>query len=328
VSRLPPESASEETLILEPRVTVVVTPRERFSCAHRSLASIRSGTTMPHRLLYVDAGAPTPVRRYLERERRRGGLELLRANAPLPPNSARNLALREVDTEYVALVENDVLFCRGWLEPLVRCADETGAWVVGPLYLAGEPEAGVIHMAGGELSIFEADGKRRLHDEDRLGGARLADVEGQLERAPTEHLEFHAVLVRTDAFRHLGALDERLLCVREHEDFCLSVMAAGGQLYMEPEARVAFQPPPPVTVWDAGFFLRRWSPSWVESSLDHFHRKWRLDVQLDDPGLSWMWERRRLVLRQFRRRVGIRSVLGPFPEINAPSGRPGGTRAS
>jgi hypothetical protein len=65
----------------------------------------------------------------------------------------------------VAFIDNDVIPERGWLEALRRCMDETGAWIVGPLYCEGEPDAAVAHMAGGEAHFEEsADRKHRWSD--------------------------------------------------------------------------------------------------------------------------------------------------------------------
>src|SRR6266446_7089379 len=134
----------------EPDVTVVVVPRERFSVARRALECLLSETTYPFRLVYIDGASPRPVKRYLEAEARRSGFRLLRSEHHLSPTEARNLGLREAaGTRYVVFIDNDVLVRAGWLEALVGCADETDAWLVGPLYCFGEPPFSTIHMAGG-----------------------------------------------------------------------------------------------------------------------------------------------------------------------------------
>ncbi|HEY6050031.1 MAG TPA: glycosyltransferase family A protein, partial [Thermoanaerobaculia bacterium] len=129
-----------------PRVTVVVVPRERYSQSERSLEGLYEHTTMPFDLVYVDAGGPPPVRRYLEEAARRRGFRLIRVDRYLGQNAARNLTRGLVKTEYVVFLDNDVLVTPGWLEKIVECADETGAWIVGPLYLEGELERQMIHM--------------------------------------------------------------------------------------------------------------------------------------------------------------------------------------
>jgi GT2 family glycosyltransferase len=117
----------------EPRITIVVVPRERFSLSARTLESLYAHTTEPFRLVYVDGRSPSRIRRHLEAQARARGFRLVRSDRYLSPNQARNLGLRHVETEYVVFMDNDVLLTPGWLEALVGCADATGAEVVGPL---------------------------------------------------------------------------------------------------------------------------------------------------------------------------------------------------
>src|SRR5262245_29177704 len=207
----------------DPQVTIVVVPRERFSHSERSLTNIYEHTACPFKLRYVSAGAPAPVLRHLEREAQRKSFQLVQAEHYLSPNRARNLGLRGVQTKYVVFLDNDALVTPGWLDALVHCAEETGAWVVGPLSLIGEIKRQTIHMAGGKLRISEDRGQRVLYDEQYLFDASLTELQAPLERRPWDYVEFHCMLVRTDAFERLGPLDEGLLSLHEHIDFCLSV---------------------------------------------------------------------------------------------------------
>jgi len=255
-------------------VTIVVVPRERFSHSERSLANIYEHTTCPFKLIYVSGGAPAPIQRYLERESQERGFQLIRAPHYLSPNKARNLGIHEIDTKYVVFLDNDALVMSGWLEALVQCAEETGAWVVGPLYFIGEFEHQIVHMAGGVVHTKEQEGKRILYEEQYHYNTPLADVRVPLRRQTCGHLEFHCMLVRTDVFERLGPLDEGLLSVHEHIDFCLTVRNAGGSVYLEPKAVTTYVPPPPCKWWDLPFFMLRWSEDWNLATARHFNEKW------------------------------------------------------
>jgi len=75
------------------------------------------------------------VKHYLEVQAKQKGFHLIRTEHFLSPNQARN-SVAQVDTKYVVFVDNDLLVQRaGW--KISQCADETGAWVVGPLYFEG-----------------------------------------------------------------------------------------------------------------------------------------------------------------------------------------------
>lgn len=97
----------------EPVVTLVVTPREKWSVCRQSLDSIVEHSAVPHRLIYVDGGSPAPVRRYVAGQARAHGFELIRTSRYLTPNEARLLGLARVTTPYVVFIDNDVVVTPG-----------------------------------------------------------------------------------------------------------------------------------------------------------------------------------------------------------------------
>jgi GT2 family glycosyltransferase len=260
----------------EPQVTIIVVPRERFSHTERTLENIYKHTTVPFSLVCVTGKSPTRIQRYLELESQRKGFRLIPAARYLAPNEARNLGIREAKTKYTVFLDNDALVSPGWLEALVQCAEETDAWVVGPVYFIGEFERQIIHMAGGTVHFKEYDGKRVLYEEQYCLNTPLAACRDSLLRRTCGHLEFHCLLVRTDVFGKLGPLDEGLRSVHEHIDFCMAVRRAGGTVYLEPKSRTTYIPPPPFTWWDLPFFMLRWSEEWNVSTARHFNSKWEV----------------------------------------------------
>jgi len=292
-------------------VTVVVVPRERFSMTRPALERMYAATPPPLQLVYVDGGSPRHVREYLEAQARERGFKLIRTDHYLAPNEARNLAARAVGTRYVVFIDNDVLVTPGWLDALVTCAEETGAWAVGPLYCIGPPELEAIHMAAGVCHVLEENGRRRLVDQHRLVGKRWVDVRDSLRREPAQMIEYHCLLLRMEALERVGPLDEALLSDREHHDLCLLIERAGGAIYFEPASVVTWMAPPPLAWSDLPFFLRRWSESWNRSSLEHFDRKWKLDE--DERRLvqcEWRTDYRHEVLRLPVATKRLRQLLG------------------
>lgn len=258
------------------RVTIIVAPRERFSLSERALASIYEQTKSPFRLIYVTGRAPDRVCKILEREAGAKGFELIHTANYLSPNQARNLAIPKVDTEFVAFLDNDALVAPHWLERLLQCADETGAWVVGPLYLIHEFERATIHMAGGRLWPEEQDGKHYLVDEQYLYDTPIAKADLRLTRRQCEYVEFHCMLARTKLFERTGLLDEAIYTLHEERDICLAAAQAGGTVYIEPKAVVTFVPVPPCEWWDLPYFMLRWSEEWSVSSVRRFNEKWNI----------------------------------------------------
>lgn len=243
------------------------------------------------------------MRRELEEQANRHDFRLIRRDRFLSPNVARNLAAAQVRTKYVAFVDNDVLVTPTWLERLVACAEESGAWAVGPLYCQGLPEQSVIHMASGTAQFYESAGRRFFREKHTLGGQPLDQHRSSLKRGPVELLEFHGVLLRMDAFDRFGPLDEGYLSVHEHVDLCLTLRQAGLGVWMEPESVITYVGPMPLTADDAEYFSLRWSEAWNRLSMDHFRQKW--DVDPADPGLAsalnWAAGHRSKALQFWRR---------------------------
>ena len=275
-----------------PIVTLVVVPRERFSLSISSLRNIYENTDFPFSLVYVDGNSPREVKEQLEEEARGRGFELIRTNHYLFPNQARNIGLKRATTKYVVFIDNDVFVAPGWLESMVRCAEETDGGAVGPLYFQGKLEDRIIHMAGGLAHIREENGKRICYVEDLFENQHLDDLETPLSRQATELLEFHCMLVRRDVFDRLGPFDEGFMNTREHIDFCMSLRDAGEKIYIEPVAQVTYRRPPPFALFDLRFFMLRWGERWTRATLSHYHRKWNLDQDETDLALSWTKKQR------------------------------------
>jgi GT2 family glycosyltransferase len=308
-----------------PQVTIVVSPRERFSCTRESLESIYELTDTPFKLVYVDGNSPREVRCYLEAQSQEKNFQLVRTENYLSPNQARNIGLAQVDTKYVVFFDNDVIVSPGWLDALVQCAEETDASVVGPLMCQHLPLHEVVHFAGGESRIVEdVKGGRHLREKMYKQGHRVAKVRDQLQRTPTELAEFHCVLVRTAIFEKIGPLDEAMFNTKEHLDFCMTVAEAGGTVYFEPDSIVTYVPGPPLELTDIPFYMLRWSDAWVLNSLQRLREKWDLT---EDGYFKYKykvlgWRRRETILRPLSRKLtfGIKSqwmekALVPFDKV-------------
>ncbi len=291
--------------MLEPLVTVVVVPRERFSYTQFSLEGIYAHTDISFKLIYIDGNSPQPVKRYLEAQSSAKGFRLIRTENYLSPNQARNLALPYIDTKYVVFIDNDVQVTPGWLNKLVECADETNASVVGPLYLDGVStnlETQNIHMAGGFCEFQEQEGKLDLREHRYFAKNQLPTVKSQLVREATQLIEFHCVLVRTAILKQLGDFDEKLMSLAEETDFCLTVRAIGETIYLEPASIVIYVLPVPLKLSDLPYFWLRWSDAWNKASLGYFQQKWGLakDAKFMTIGYKWANRHRLVPLQQMQ----------------------------
>ena len=277
-------------------VTIVVVPRDHFSDARESLDSIIEHTDIPYSLVYVDAGTPRAVATHIERLSVTHGFRLIRTEHYLLPNHARNIGGKELDSRYIVFIDNDVIVAPGWLEPLVACAESTGAAVVGPLNYEGRPLHTIVHFAGGEAHIDTTDvtgrTERRLVD-------KIYKKNVPKEHVVTEVAEFHCMLVRTETLREVGGLDEEMLSTRENIDFCMEVRDRGYEVYLVPDSQITYLAPLRMKLSDVPYFSLRWSDAFDLSSLHHLRDKWKLteDEYFARQYRNLGWRRRGLMLQ-------------------------------
>jgi GT2 family glycosyltransferase len=258
-----------------PEITIIVTSRERFSFSTESLHSLFAHTDLPYHLVYVDVNSPGAVAAELRSLARERDFTLVRVNQYVSPNHARNIGIRFAAGRYVVFVDNDVEYTDGWLDALVRCAEEEGAWVVGPLYLHGRLEDKSVHMAAGDMQFSGQWGTREFVQTQRHFMKHLDDVPSEeLVRQKCDIIEFHCALVRREVLDRVGGMDEGLLTTREHLDFCQRVLDAGGTVYFEPASVVTYRMPPPFALTDLPYFMLRWSDKWTRETLTHFANKY------------------------------------------------------
>ncbi|MEA5598284.1 glycosyltransferase [Rivularia sp. UHCC 0363] len=262
--------------MLCPQVTLIVVPHQCFSCTQQSLESIYKYTKIPFKLIYIDGYSPQKVNQYLEIQSQEKGFLLIRTEKYVSPNQARNIGLKHVDTEYVVFLNNDVLVKDGWLNNLIKCAQETDASVVSPICVQGNLAEQIIHFAGGSLEFQSKDRSLDLFDRQFFVKDSLHKVKSQITRKPTQIIDFNCVLVRTSVFQQIDNFDEKLMSVTEEIDFCLSVLAVGENIYLEPESTVSFVPFTDLITSDFPYYFLRWSYIWNRKSVNHFQEKWNL----------------------------------------------------
>lgn len=254
-----------------------MTVRERHGLTENALNSVLHNTAQPYRLIYADVQSPDWLRSRLASYAERWGFEVVRYDEHLWPQQVRTRLIDAIDTEYVVYIDNDVSVEPGWLTRLIDCADETGAGVVGPLYLWGDGKTkSKIHMAGGTLTRSVVEGGIVLKGEHHLIDADPKEVRDELFRRPCDFAEYHCMLVRTELVRNGAFLDEDIYCVHEHIDTALSSGQRGYPVYLEPSSRVHYFAFSEYMLDDLPIFRERWTVSDSEASIDAFARKWNV----------------------------------------------------
>jgi GT2 family glycosyltransferase len=277
--------------------TVVMVPRDHFSAAPRAVRQLFDKTDEPFLLVYVDGGSPRRIRDAIYALQCEYDFVVLRSRRYLAPNQARRIGLAEVATPYVVFLDNDVLVQPGWLSSLLKTADETGAWMVGPLCAEGDPRPRRVHMVGGDIQFTGPPSAAYMEDLCRFAHRDVARL-GDLRRERCDFAEFHCIVARVDRLAEIGGMDEQLLCIFEHIDLCLRATEAGGEIWVDPSAVITFAFPPHLKWSDLGFFSRRWSERAGKLDSRRFRAKY---------GLSAEWEAHcRHVVRSLRQNALVK----------------------
>ncbi len=198
--------------------------------------------------------------------------------------------VRYATCEAVTFVDNDLLFQAGWLERLIACAEETGAWLVTPIIVQRGKHGLVWHMVGGACNITENEGRRRFREDHNAIGRAVNDTPS-MDREQTGFVEFHCVLVAGKAFDACFPLDEDLRSSRDHCDLTLAVRTRGGEIWLEPSVTITqLFMPDRLPAADRRFYALRWSDPWNRRSIERFREKWDLDPDdpLDQHDLVWL----------------------------------------
>ncbi len=259
-----------------PQVTIVITCRERHQLTETMIDELVRNTRIPIRLIYVDTGDPDWLRARIADRSRAWSLEVIRFDEPLWPTQARRRVVDLIDTKYAVFIDNDVLVRPGWLEHLYACAEETGAGIVGPLYLWGrDAHSDTIHMAGGDLVLERGannDNDAALIANHRCIGAKVDQV--SLRREECDFVEFHCMLMRREVFRAPATFDEKIVCVHEHIHAGLVARELGFKTVLEPAAKVNYLAFFPYSLSDLSLFRWRWSREAGENSIGAFAKRW------------------------------------------------------
>lgn len=259
-----------------PRVTIVMSFRERWSLTQTAIESVVACTPRPYRFWLLDTGIPARLREALEARQAEWGLEIVTlASRGLWPGQARGLVAPRIDSPYAVFIDNDVLVMPGWLDAMLACAEDTGAGIVGPLYLWGENAASdLIHMAGGELKVESEGAGQVMRERHRLINRRLSDVESQLRREPCGFVEFHCLMMRAEVLHAPGVFDPQIVCVHEHIHASLTARALGYETWTEPAARVNYLARSPWRLGELSLLRQRWSHQAAERSIQRFAQRW------------------------------------------------------
>jgi GT2 family glycosyltransferase len=258
-------------------VTVVVPAWNGERWLPGLFASLAAQTQEPAEVIVVDNGSTDGTLRWLAREAPQARVLAQGRNTGFAV--AANRGLLAARTEFVALVNTDVVLAPGWIEVMAaRLAAEPGCASVA-CKMVRLADATILDDCG---DVLRRDGVCEQRGHGRRDDGRW-DTPGEVFGASAG-----AALYRRSAVREAGAFDERFFSYLEDVDLALRLRLSGWKCAYEPRAVVRHagggssdQLRTPVAYWTARntvlllskYWRARWLPlvlyrqlSWLDSA--------------------------------------------------------------
>ncbi|UPT75222.1 MAG: glycosyltransferase [Elusimicrobiota bacterium] len=250
-----------------PHLTVVFTPRERFSLADKSLRTLFANCALPFQLVVVEGDAPEPYKsRMHEALKGRPDVTVIRTEGYVLPGRARNLGLEKATGDLILFIENDNMIRPGCVERLVETAREYPGGLIQPWLWEGRTRhydwsaSEIVELPDGSIDILP----------ERTPPIPLDETPRRVT-----FMEHHCYLITRPALAKLGREDEELN-TREAVDMSVAAWRKGVPVILEPRAQVDFKAPPPVEREETDFFHFRWEVGRADASNRAVAARWKV----------------------------------------------------
>ncbi len=290
---------------MKPVVTIIVTPRDRYTGLDECVDTVYRFTQEPFQLWIMNLDYPESVIAPV-RQRLAGRPEVRFFDLGLrTPMDALREAQPLIDTDAVVLLDNDSRVTEGWLPPLLA-AKADGHAVVTPLILEREGvDRGAPlrnHLHTGELRVVDVEGTPYLIEHKFHRRTEVADIpQGRVE---TGTFELHCVLFDGEVFRRIELPS---MVIREHLDISLQIAAMGRTMVVEPKSVIHFDNlGTRMALSDMRFFFYRWGPKLTGPSSRLFEKRWGYNFYSEQSMYNWVVRRKAfLVSRWLHAPIGI-----------------------
>lgn len=274
------------------KVTVVITPRDRYSGVIECIENLYALTTEPFYLKVLDLAYPKRIKRQLisllaDKE----NAELIEMGLIIPMEAMRKVR-KDIITPYVMFLDNDSNVTKGWLPPLLKAAEAENAAIVNPLTLEKEGvDKGADlrnHLYTNEIRIVDVNGTDYLIEDKHYRRALPEDIPQEVR--PSEMFELHGVLFET---KFLNEIEIPQMVIREHIDIGMQAKKMGRKIITQPKSVVIFDNlGTRMELDDIKFFFYRWGKALTWQSSRLFEERWGYKFYAEQSMYHWVFRRR------------------------------------
>ena len=274
------------------KVTVVITPRDRYSGVIECIENLYQLTPEPFLLKVLDLAYPKKIKRQLTiLLANKENAEIIEMGLIIPMEAMRNIR-DTLTTPYVMFLDNDSNVTEGWLAPLLEVAETRNAAIVNPLTLerAGVDKGAELrnHLYTNEIRILDVAGCNYLIENKHYRRALPEDIPKDI--ASSEMFELHGVLFET---KFLQEIELPQMVIREHIDIGMQAKKMGRKILTQPKSLVIFDNlGTRMELNDMQFFFFRWSNKLTWQSSRLFEQRWGYKFYAEQAMYHWVFRRK------------------------------------
>lgn len=281
------------------KVTVIVTPRDRFSGALTNLELLYRYTDESlFSLIVLDLGYPAQQLKKISAFLNQKSNAQILTMGELIPIAAFREVRHQITTPFTVLLDNDSHVTEGWLEPLVETAEAQNAAVVAPVILEkpGVDEGGIRnHVFTTKIHVVDVGDTPYLVEYKTY--RRVAPEDLPKEVTASDSFELHGVLFNT---KDLQEIELPQMTIREHLDIGMQLVNKGRPILVEPRSIVMFDNlGTRAELADLKFFNRRWNPRVTMESSKLFEKRWGYKFYSEPSIYNWAVRRRLFLIMRW-----------------------------
>ena len=276
----------------EVKITVVITPRDRYSGVIECIENLYKITSEPFYLKVLDLAYPQKIKKQLVALlANKENAELIEMGRIIPMEAMR-LIRDTITTPYTMFLDNDSNVTQGWLAPLLEVAETENAAIINPLTLEKEGvDKGAElrnHLYTNEIRIVNVEGTNYLIEDKHYRRALPEDIPQEVRSS--EMFELHGVLFET---KFLNEIEIPQMVIREHIDIAMQAKKMNRKILTQPKSVVIFDNlGTRMELSDINWFFYRWGQDLTYASSRLFEQRWGYNFYAEQAMYHWVFRRR------------------------------------